>query len=118
MQETVKAFKRIVNINFILGLFIGTFVFIFFREYTKTFFMGLFISILSFSINALLINYSFNLKRKSQKRICTISLVLRAVLVCIVALFIIKENTNYIFSFMLGYTCNFISLIVYACLIR
>ncbi|WP_035294005.1 hypothetical protein [Clostridium sp. KNHs214] len=117
MQETVKAFRKIVIINLILGILIGSFVFIFFRQYTNSFLMGLFINIISFSINAFSTNFALNIGAKSQKNISVISLVLRAILVCVIALITIKENTFYIFSFMLGYTCNFISLIVYAFLI-
>ncbi len=117
MQETVKAFRKIISINLILGTLIGILVFIFFKQYTNSFFMGFFITIISFSINAFLTNYALNLRARSQKNICTISLLLRVVLVCVVALITVKENGFYIFSFMLGYTCNFISLIVYAILI-
>lgn len=113
MKETTKTFKKVVNIDLFIGAIIGAFIFIFVKNHTIPFFIGLFVTIICFAINTFVSDYCFN-KKGSLKSICLLGFFFRVILVSFIALMLCKVNKYYIFSYILGYNCNILSLLIYS----
>ncbi|WP_373897944.1 ATP synthase subunit I [Haloimpatiens sp. FM7315] len=117
MKETIGTFKKIVLIDLIIGCILATFIYIFFRNHMISFLLGLLLVIFSFSMNVFGIKQFIKHNRKYKQINFLINLFLRVFLVCVVAIILVKQNKFYIFSYMLGYMCNYMSLTVYGIIV-
>lgn len=115
MKKFIKTFNKVITTTLLIGLLIGICIAIFFRNYTISFFIGLLMSLISFSINIIMTNYLLNGSSKNKHYLfACLNFFFRVVLVSVVGIVLVKINKYNIFSYILGYNCNILSLVICA----
>lgn len=104
--------KKIVFFNVIIGTLITIITYFFIGNYAFTFLLGLFIAIINLYINGVVTNYSLN-EVVCNSLLISFGLAIRVLLVCLVAILIIKIDRYKFVPYALGYSSQFIGLIIY-----
>lgn len=111
--------KSVVLSNLIIGIIITLLVFYLFGRYYYSYALGLSVSLVTFFINVLVTkkllinkNNKNNLKNNKKTDIVYIisGFIMRVVIVCAVAIVLIKQNRYNIIPYISGYSSQFIGL--------
>ncbi|MFD3158255.1 hypothetical protein ACFIJ5_15635 [Haloimpatiens sp. FM7330] len=103
--------KKIISFDLLFGITFAVISYCFFKKYTIPLILGIVVVMISFILSTFSVNYSLN--KKNYNLISSISFIFRVFLVCTVAIVLAKINVYYIIPYLIGYSCNFLSIIIY-----
>lgn len=113
METNIKSMlKSIIICDVILAVLIGALALVVKSSYIGAALLGLLIAALSFAANSILTNFIF-VKQKCNKIFLLIGGIVRVAIVCLVAYVLYKINEFYIIAYMVGFTAQYISIVVY-----
>lgn len=105
-------FLRIGTFNLIIGIIFFSIVQLIFKQfYGLCFLLGLIIATINLVIN--IIGTNLVLIENKNSIFSILGFFIRIAIVCFIAILISKENMINIIPFLLGYSSNFISIILY-----
>lgn len=113
--EVKKMLKGITFFDFIVGSVISTILYFTYEKYAWMFLIGLAVAVINFIIGGILIERVL-LKNKAPGIFFVLLKVLRIFLICSVPVIFLKNNTNSILFYMLGFVSHFIAIILYSIL--
>ncbi|EJO5346223.1 ATP synthase subunit I [Clostridium botulinum] len=112
IKEIKKMISKITTFNLIIGIaFFIIICLIFNISYSFCFFIGLILANVNLYINTKTTNMVI-IKNKNPI-IAILGFFIRIIVVCTLAILLSKDNTKNIIPFLLGYSSNFISIILY-----
>lgn len=104
--------KKVSFYDAIILIISGIITYKLFHNYYVYILIGIVVALISFVLNSILTSYSVN--NDNMTFVMPMGTFLRIILVCIIALVIIKYNTNNIFPFIIGYSLHFLGIILYS----
>lgn len=110
LQEMIK---RILFFDLIVALILFVITNFMFKEYKLVLILGLFIAFLNFVLNGIITEYALINKQSNFNSLMIIGFVLRVLIVCAIAIMLLKYNKFNVVAYMLGYSSHFISLTLY-----
>jgi len=118
LETNIKSMLKIVIIcDVILAVLIGASALVVKSSYIGAALLGLFIAALNFAANSILTNFTF-VKQKCNKIFLLVGGIIRVAIVCVVAYVLYKINEFYIVAYMVGFTAQYISIVIYGLKIR
>lgn len=118
METNIKnMLKNVVIYDSILAVLICALALVVKSSYIGAALLGLFIAALNFAANSILTNFIF-VKEKCNKIFLLIGGILRVAIVCVIAYVLYKINEFYIVAYMVGFTAQYISIVIYGLKIR
>lgn len=110
-KDITNMLKKVVFNTFIVSL-MGSIIFYFInKKYMVPFFIGSLMGIFSLIINSF--TTTNILRNNKNKGMILISSISRVILVCMVGAIIAKNNTGKIIPYILGYSVEFLGMILY-----
>jgi ATP synthase protein I len=116
--EIFKMLKTMASLDLIVGLALCILVGIIDRNYLITSLLGFFMAVMSFYINAYLINRAVAGNKKNSKGIVTLNFLLRVVIISAIGLLLFTYNKFSLLTYIGGYSCRVFSLIMYGLIIK
>lgn len=104
--------KKVLFYDSIIGISITLISYLFVGNYAFIFLLGLVMAISNFSTNAAIVSYSFN-GEYTNKLMLILGFIFRVSLICLIAFSLIKLNKYNILPYVIGYSSQFIAIIVY-----
>ncbi|OFI06206.1 ATP synthase I chain [Clostridium acetireducens DSM 10703] len=113
MNNDVKQMlQKIIIYDLIIAIIFSTLIYFTFKKYSVVLFLGLFIALINFVINTILINYAVNVGK--IKSISLASFIFRIVITAFIGFLFYKNNKYNVIAYVFGYTLHFIPLILYS----
>lgn len=111
--KSTQMYKRINFFNFFIAL-IGTTVIYFIDEkYAVFFLLGLILASITLLFNLMYVNYILCKTKIKFSVITSIGFALRVVIICVIGLMVFEYYNFAIIAFILGYSSQIISLVLY-----
>ena len=111
--KSTQMYKRINFFNFFIAL-IGTTVIYFIDEkYAVFFLLGLILASITLLFNLMYVNYILCKTKIKFSVITSIGFALRVVIICVIGLMVFEYYNFAIIAFILGYSSQLISLVLY-----
>jgi ATP synthase protein I len=105
--------KKMIVIDASVGLILAALVYLIFKEYTVVFLAGYILACLNLFFSSVIAKYAFYGDHIKSQGILLISSGFKVLLVSIVGVLIFKYKNVYVFPYLIGYTCHFISIMIY-----
>lgn len=109
-KDVAKMLKKVIVMDFILGITITILIYNIFKNYAFIFLLGLAIALLNFALNSYLTSIALT---KNKQLLTFLGFILRIGLACIAAIIVLKYNAFNVFPFAIGYSSHYISLVLY-----
>lgn len=106
-------YKKINFFNFFIALFGFTVIYLFDKKYAVFFLLGLLLADINLLLNLISIDFIFNKFKNQYGLITFFGLAFRVIIVCVIGLMIFNYNNFGIIAFILGYSAQLISLVLY-----
>lgn len=107
-----KMLKSVIVTDLILAIIICASGLVVKSSYVVIALIGLLIAALNFAANSILTNFIF-IKQNCNKIFLSIGGIIRVALVCVMAFILYKINKFYIIPYMVVFTTQYISIVVY-----
>lgn len=113
MEANIKSMlKSIIICDVILAVLICSLVLVVKSSYVVIALLGLLIAALNFTANSILTDLVY-IKKKCDKIFLLIGGIIRVVIICVIALILCKINKFYIIAYIVGFTAQYISIVIY-----
>lgn len=116
-NDIKKMLKIVIKYDIVLMLAILALCFIVNIHYILIAESGLVIAVINFIMNSIVSNNIF-IKKSGNKILLVLAAFARVILVCIVGFIFYRINQYYIIVYILGYTLQYVSLIIYGLKIK
>jgi len=113
-KEMQSALKSIFFYDVFIGILIGLFISSLLKSSPIFFFLGLFVALVNFLLNGVIINFVTSLKKLVAMPISSILTCCKIILIAYVGLLIYKDFPMGCLYYLLGFCSHFISFILYA----
>lgn len=110
--KSTQMYKKINFFNFFIALIGTTVIYFINKEYAVFFLLGLVLASISLLLNLISVNFILG-KASKYGFITFFGLFFRVIIVCAVGLMVFNYLNFAIIAFILGYTSQFISLVLY-----
>lgn len=111
-------FKKVLIFDIIIAVVLVILTQWAFKNYSLMVLLGLGIAFINFIVNGMITEYTLLNKAVKYKIVSFISFLFRVIIVCGIALAIVKYNKFNVIAYMLGYSLHFISLTLYGICIK
>lgn len=111
--KSTQMYKKINYFNFFIALIGTTVTYFINREYAVFFLLGLVLASISLLCNLISVNFILGKANSKYGVITFFGLFFRVIIVCTVGLMVFNYLHFAIIAFILGYTSQFISLVLY-----
>lgn len=113
MEHNIKKMlKAVIKYDFVLMLIVLALCFIVKIQYILVVESGLIIAVINFILNSVISN-SVLLKKNTNKVLLVLPALGRVILVCIIGFIFYKINQYYILAYIVGFTLQYVALIIY-----
>ncbi len=117
-NDLQRMFRKVLLFDCIIAvIFMGITQWVF-KGYSLIILLGLFIGFVNFIINGTITEYTLLKKTKKYRFVALIGFISRVAIVCGIALILFKYNKFNVIAYMLGYSSQFVSLILYGIYIK
>lgn len=119
MQNDLQhMFKRVFIFDIVLSIILVILTRWVFKSYLLMVLLGLGVAFINFVVNGIVTEYTLLNKTMRYKVVSLISFLFRIMIVCGIALILVKYNKFNVIAYMLGYSLHFISLTLYGICIK
>lgn len=105
--------KKIICYWLMVVITLGALAYLIFPKYYFVFILGLFIALSNYLINAIVIKFILLRANGTYVFFTSISLALRALIICSIGLTLLTYNKFYLIAYMCGFCSYFICLMLY-----
>ena len=117
MKEDLQlTIKKVVFFNVIVGFILTMVVYVLSMKYIWILLLGLVVATLNFVINGLITSYVVS--KQGAKVYSILNSIVRVVLVAVIGYILYTHNTLNVIFYVLGYSVQFISLILYGLTVK
>ncbi|MFL0250489.1 ATP synthase subunit I [Clostridium neuense] len=114
MEANIKSMlKSIIIGDVILAVLICAFSLVVKSSYVVIALLGLLVAALNFTANSILTDFVYIKKKKCDKIFLLIGGIIRVAIICVIAIILCKINKFYIIAYIVGFTAQYISIIIY-----
>ncbi|KGM96258.1 ATP synthase F0F1 [Clostridium novyi A str. 4552] len=117
-HEVYNMIKQIKYLDIIVLFILVSICYIINKKYIAICTLGFVVSICSFYLNAYITEYVFKKKIEKSNLITILSYYIRVFLITIIGIVVFTYNRFNIIAYILGYTFRFLSLILYALVVK
>lgn len=117
-SEFISMFKKVLMYDVVIAIMFTVVIYLISKVHALFFILGLIIAIVSFFINGYIVNYTLGSTTKNNKVIMLLGFLSRVLLICLVGIIIAKFNKYGVLTYVLGYSSQFISLVLYGIKIK
>ena len=111
--KSEQMYKKINFFNFFIALIGATVIYFINKEYAVFFLLGLILASISLLFNLISVNFILGKAKKKYGFITFFGWFFRVIIVCGIGLMVFNYLNFAIIAFILGYTSQFISLVLY-----
>ncbi|MBU3143140.1 hypothetical protein [Clostridium sp. CF012] len=111
--KSAQMYKKINFFNFFIALIGTTLIYFIEKKYAVFFLLGLMVASISLLFNLISVNFIFSKVKNKYGFITFFGLFFRVIIVCGIGLLVFNYLNFAIIAFILGYTSQFISLVLY-----
>lgn len=112
--ELDNMLKDLKILDLIVGIVLMSITYIVNKHYLWVCILGFMLGIISFCINSYVTKYVFENSENDNSGLILISYFLRIFIITIIGVVLFTYNKLNVIVYIIGYTCNFFSLIIYA----
>lgn len=105
--------KKMIFIDIGVGLILMSAIYFIYKEFTIIFLLGYVLASVNFFLSSFVAKFTFYGDNLKSQGILLISSALKVLLVCIVGVVVFKFRNLYVIPYLGGYTCHFISIMIY-----
>jgi ATP synthase protein I len=111
--KSTQMYKKINFFNFFIALFGFTVIYLIDKKYAVFFLLGLLLATINLLLNLISVDFIFNKVKNQYGFITFFGFAFRVITVCVIGLIIFNYYNFGIIAFILGYSSQLISLVLY-----
>ena len=111
--KSAQMYKKINVFNFFIALIGTTVIYFIYKKYAVFFLLGLIVASINLLFNLITVNFIFGKIKSKFKFVTFFGFAFRVIIVGVIGLIIFNYSNFAIIAFILGYSSQFISLVLY-----